>query len=107
MVKCSGISFRLFQEDLADDDWLAETMIKICDIEVKKEQSFWLKLDPKGELHVKIDLNRPMDSTDIQNRKFDKGKLFTKFWLKNQNFGWKINIFVQNSKFWLKNKNFG
>ena len=36
-------------------------MIKICDIEVKKEQSFWLKLDPKGELHVKIDLNRPMD----------------------------------------------
>jgi len=87
VVKCSGISFRLFQEDLADDDWLAETMIKICDIEVKKEQSFWLKLDPKGELHVKIDLNRPMDSTDIQNRKFDKGKLFTKFWLKNQNFG--------------------
>lgn len=73
VVKCSGISFRLFQEDLADDDWLAETMIKICDIEVKKEQSFWLKLDPKGELHVKIDLNRPMDSKDIQNRKFDNG----------------------------------
>ena len=62
MVKCSGISFRLFQEDLADDDWLAETMIKISDIEIQKAQSFWLKLDPKGELHVKIDLNRPMDS---------------------------------------------
>ena len=58
VVKCSGISFRLFQEDLADDDWLAETMIKVGDIEIRKEQSFWLKLDPKGELHVKIDLNR-------------------------------------------------
>ena len=59
VLNCHGISFRLFQEDIADDDWLAETQINISDI-VKKEQSFWLKLDPKGELHVKIDLNRPM-----------------------------------------------
>ena len=94
--RCTEIIFRLFQEDIADDDWLAEGMfyskvfkvfkimtihwinsnknlwffwvkqktgnIKIADIDARREHSFSLQLDPKGKLHVKINLYKPMDS---------------------------------------------
>jgi len=74
--RCTEIIFRLFQEDIADDDWLAEGNIKIADIEARREHSFSLQLDPKGRLHVKINLYKPMDSEDIKNiqkkNKFEK-----------------------------------
>ena len=36
--------------------------IKIADIEARREHSFSLQLDPKGKLHIKINLYKPMDS---------------------------------------------
>jgi len=66
--RCTEITFRLFQEDIADDDWLAEGQIKICDVEIGKAQSFWLQLDPTGKLHIKIDLHRPMDPKEIEKQ---------------------------------------
>ena len=75
VLNCSEISFRLFQEDLADDDWLAETSIKISNI-AKKEEEMWLKLDPHGKIRVKIDLNKPMGEDLKSTKKINFSNIF-------------------------------
>ncbi|CBY40073.1 unnamed protein product, partial [Oikopleura dioica] len=69
--KCTKIHFRIFHEDLTDDDWVAETLINVAELEIKKEIPMWLDLDPKGKMFVKIDLYRPMKDSEIQTRQLD------------------------------------
>jgi len=73
---CAGSIFdwlflRIFHEDLTDDDWVAETLINVAELEIKKEIPMWLDLDPKGKMFVKIDLYRPMKDSEIQTRQLD------------------------------------
>ena len=64
-------AFRIFHEDLTDDDWVAETFVNVAELEIKKEIPMWLDLDPKGKMFVKIDLYRPMKDSEIQTRQLD------------------------------------
>ena len=66
-----GFAFRIFHEDLTDDDWVAETFVNVAELEIKKEIPMWLDLDPKGKMFVKIDLYRPMKDSEIQTRQLD------------------------------------
>ncbi|CAG5099214.1 Oidioi.mRNA.OKI2018_I69.XSR.g16350.t1.cds [Oikopleura dioica] len=69
--KCTRIHFRIFHEDLTDDDWVADTSVNVPELEIRKEIPMWLDLDPKGKIFVKIDLYRPMKDTEIQTRQLD------------------------------------
>lgn len=69
--RCTRIHFRIFHEDLTDDDWVADSSINVSELEIRKECPMWLDLDPTGKIFVKIDLYRPMVETEIQTRQLD------------------------------------